>query len=307
MPSIAGLIARTASTSLPPPPLALVAGDSGLFKSTTDGITWTNVTHNFGTNPIMALAWSPTLLLYIAGAYTSKLSTSPDGITWTARTVGMTAENGAKWIPDLNIFIIFGSGGKLATSLDGITWTLRTVGTVVNIQDIAWSPALNLLVAVGSNAKIATSPDGITWTDRTTGLGTNTVITCIAWSETLGLFVLLGQDTVSYSATSSDGINWSLTQWNKGFSQDLIWLSSINLFVLSGKYGMIVTSPNGTTWTDRTSNVGNTLNDMAWSPKLNSFIAVGGFGNITTSPDGISWTDRTTNGGFGSNTLQSVV
>ena len=56
------------------------------------------------------------------------------------------------------------------TSPDGITWTARTGTNANNWIDIAWSPNLGIFAAVSNNGtlnRVQTSPDGITWTNRT--------------------------------------------------------------------------------------------------------------------------------------------
>jgi hypothetical protein len=70
-----------------------------------------------------------------------------------------------------------------------------------------------------------------------------------------------------------------------------------NKFVALGLDGAIMTSPDGNTWTARTSGVSrDTLLDVSWSDGL--FVAAGwdstDHGIILVSPDGISWERRTT-------------
>jgi hypothetical protein len=57
-----------------------------------------------------------------------------------------------------------------------------------------------------------------------------------------------------------------------------------------------MTSPDGISWTTRTSAADNSWVGLTWSPALSLFCAVAssGTGNrVMTSPDGISWTTRT--------------
>jgi len=64
-------------------------------------------------------------------------------------------------------------------------------------------------------------------------------------------------------------------------------------FVAVGGPGSILTSPDGISWTSRTSGTGNALTGVTWSGT--QFVAVGSGtgGIILTSPDGITWTSRT--------------
>jgi len=72
-------------------------------------------------------------------------------------------------------------------------------------------------------------------------------------------------------------------------------------FVVVGEEGSILSSPDGTTWTNRSPGAGNSLASVAFGASL--FVAVGQSGSILTSPDGTTWT--ATNSGTASH-LSSV-
>jgi hypothetical protein len=63
------------------------------------------------------------------------------------------------------------------------------------------------------------------------------------------------------------------------------------LFVAVGPYGTILTSPDGVSWTRRTSGTSSWLSGVTYGNGL--FVAVGMSGTILTSPDGVTWTART--------------
>jgi len=75
-----------------------------------------------------------------------------------------------------------------------------------------------------------------------------------------------------------------------------------NRLVALGSGGTIISSPDGTVWTARTSGTGNVLQDVVWSGA--QFVVVGDSGTILTSPDGVTWTSRTSGT---ANNLQSIV
>src|SRR5258708_2690995 len=60
--------------------------------------------------------------------------------------------------------------------------------------------------------------------------------------------------------------------------------------VAVGDAGTIVTSPDGTTWTARTSGASSALNGITWSGT--QFLAVGDAGTVVTSATGIAWAVR---------------
>ena len=62
-------------------------------------------------------------------------------------------------------------------------------------------------------------------------------------------------------------------------------------FVSVGNSGTILTSPDGNSWTERTSGTSKYLRGVTYGNEL--FVTVGFFGTILTSPDGITWTERT--------------
>src|SRR6266699_4443960 len=72
-------------------------------------------------------------------------------------------------------------------------------------------------------------------------------------------------------------------------SQTLLAITwSGSQFVALGQAGIILTSPDGHTWTEQGAPVQADLFNIAWSGS--QFVAVGFYGTILTSPDGGSWT-----------------
>ena len=114
-----------------------------------------------------------------------------------------------------------------------------------------------------------------------------------------------GQVLTVDSATTT-GVKWAtvnqpLTWTPRIGSQSGYVFSSIayngsNLFVAAGTQGTLLTSPDGITWTSRTSGFGSqNIYAVAFGNGL--FVAVGSNGVLTTSSDGITWTARTANMG----------
>jgi hypothetical protein len=86
-------------------------------------------------------------------------------------------------------------------------------------------------------------------------------------------------------------------------------ISSQGLFVAVGYNGIILTSPDGSTWTSRTSQNpnGTLLNLSLYGVTYGNglFVAVGDFGIIISSPDGINWSQPVP-GNINSNPLNGV-
>jgi len=55
-----------------------------------------------------------------------------------------------------------------------------------------------------------------------------------------------------------------------------------------GDGGTILTSPDGATWTPRTSGTTYPLRRVTWTGSV--FLAVGSTGRLLRSPDGVAWT-----------------
>lgn len=73
---------------------------------------------------------------------------------------------------------------------------------------------------------------------------------------------------------------------------DSVWAHALRLFVVVGTNGLVLTSPDGETWTSRTAAAANNWQCVAWSGTLFAAISSDGADRVMTSPDGITWTSR---------------
>ena len=116
-------------------------------------------------NSWRAVCWSPELALFVAVSVSgtgNRVMTSPDGITWTART--SAADNTLRsvcWAAGPKLFFaVADAGNKVHTSPDGITWTSRT-GAADNVwRSVCWSQELSIVVMVaetGAGNRVATA------------------------------------------------------------------------------------------------------------------------------------------------------
>ena len=275
--------------------------NTGIVFTSPDGITWTERTSEIR-YPLMSVTYSETLGLFVAvGAYKIIL-TSPDGITWTERTQISTYWNlySVTYSESLGLFVAVGQNGNsigIYTSPDGITWTQRTSG-ITNIlgtlYSVTYSETLGLFVAVGENTTILTSPDGIHWTERTGETPQDEYLRSIAYSEDLGLFVIVGFNGIILTTTNMVVLDVVMKSQLSGTQTSIIYSEDLGLFVIVGYTGIIFTSPDGITWTQRTSGIVDTLNlfSVTYSEKLGLFVAVGERRKIITSSNGIHWIIR---------------
>jgi len=154
-----------------------------------------------------AVAYANGLFVAIARSTSTSFATSPDGITWTERTV----PSGAYYaiIYANNLWVAVGNG-VCVTSTDGITWTARTMAG--NMGTIAYGRGLFVAFGAGKfggsysgATTYYTSPDGITWTSRTcTSMGYADVV-FDGFSFLASPYVSNTGGTYSYWYFSADG------------------------------------------------------------------------------------------------------
>jgi len=82
------------------------------------------------------------------------------------------------------------------------------------------------------------------------------------------------------------GTTWTQRTWQGNSLFDVTYGNG--LFVAVGSGGIILTSPDGVSWTLRNSGTSRDINGVAYAKGL--FVAVGERGTIVTSPDGVTWT-----------------
>jgi hypothetical protein len=168
---------------------SFAAVGNGYAATSPSGGVWTDRSI---TGDHYGIAWNGTV--YAAVGYSSAASTSPDGITWTARTIPTGNYLDIAW--NGSVFAAVGSS-VAATSPDGATWTSQTIPTG-DYQAVAWNGSV--FAAVGSSVA-ATSPDGATWTSQTIPTGD---YQAVAWNGYV--WIAIGQTAF---ATSPDGATWT--------------------------------------------------------------------------------------------------
>lgn len=139
----------------------------------------------------------------------SRIRSSTDGVTWTARNSAKAASTlgpqSAIWAGGtINKFFTGYFEGQIESSPDGVTWTNEAVGASPK-SAAAFSPTLNLIVWVNaSGTATATSDNGTTWTARATPVAFSQVM----WSAHHGKFFAAGNASMAVYS-SVDGITWS--------------------------------------------------------------------------------------------------
>ena len=86
------------------------------------------------------------------------------------------------------------------------------------------------------------------------------------------------------------GTTWTLCSQGFGVFYGVAYGNGLFVAVGGLGFGTILTSPDGVSWTERTSGTYNPLSSVTYGN--GTFVAVGEGGTILTSPDGVSWTER---------------
>jgi hypothetical protein len=238
--------------------------------------------------------------------------TSPDGITWTARTEPNSSDwssvTYASWARSVNNKALTSNVATLTTAaahnysvgmvvtITGVDATFNGTYTITaatstsfsyaktasNVSSAAVSPvgtaSAGWFVSVGEGGTQAamTSPDGITWTVRTTPNG---VYNGIAYGN--GVFVASNTNTGPQNGddlhkfmTSPDGVNWTRVSLPAYNSWRGLTFGN-GIFVAVGVEGTgnrVMTSTDGTNWTLRTSTADNSWYSVVYGNAL--FVAV---------------------------------
>lgn len=234
--------------------------------------------------------------IFVAVGEYGTILTSPDGVSWTARSSG--TGHGLNGITYGNGLYVAVGDDTVVTSPDSVNWTVSSADVpALGFSQITYGNGIFVLVG-GTTFSYVFVSDGAIWTSAGSYQYTFFKITYangVFWAIKV-IYSLHGHIPPLQSiVTSTDGITWTpvwesnVVDWPHNISK-LTYVS--NLFFAVGRDGTIVTSPDGVIWTEQTSGAVEWLNDLTYGSGI--FTAVGGNGKILTSSDGINWTTRTT-------------
>jgi hypothetical protein len=224
-----------------------------------------------------------TLRLYGAGLLVALLLTlaahgsSSPNFTISLNPTSLTVQQGSSGTIRLTITPQGGFTGTVSLSLVGAPSGVTLSPTSVSVTGS--SPVTrNLTVSVGSGVAPGTYNLQVRATSG-------------SLTKTAGLSLTV---TASGGGGGGGGGSGAGTTWTLRFPgfNDLNGVTYGNgLFVAVGgspDSSTILTSPDGVTWTQRTSPTSNSL--YGWTYGNGTFVAVGRWGTILTSPDGVTWT-----------------
>jgi hypothetical protein len=157
-------------------------GGSAYVQTSSDGITWTAqagapsaLPSGYGWDRI---DYCNNLFIAVSHAVTTNIMTSPDGVTWTKRTVPSGVYSASTYGSATYCIVGNQFGASYPTVLsssDAITWTSRTSTEAGNAWvGVAFGNSLFVAVAAAGINYMMTSANAIAWSIQTYG-NTNTV------------------------------------------------------------------------------------------------------------------------------------
>lgn len=220
-----------------------------------------------------------------------------DGGAATDDLVGVATDGGVTFIAVVNV----AGAPNISKSVNGgRTWALTapTMGEIAAPQGImhdgtrwvAWG-------TTASDESMAYSTDaGVTWTGKAIVPATALSISEIAFGNSL--YVAVGNMGANCYTCATIGGTWVQRTWGSAFTglmSGVCWCPSISLWVAVGGVGTtseIQTSPDGITWTRRTSATSTILRsvkEVIGADNTAFILAVGDDGEIETSTNGTAW------------------
>jgi hypothetical protein len=284
--------------------LVAVAGDSTAFAFTDRTASPTNTYYALvgATDQFLALTDSTTL--------GNQIRSSTDGITWSGSggIAGSYQWNGLAWGNGIYVAAALNGGSgttmnRLAYSADGVTWT--TVNIYPTITSTSSSSigfrfakfALNKFWVYGANGSaspVASSADGATWVVEDTL--SNREYFDMEWNG-VNTLVMVG---TGYTAVSTDGGATWTEHAQAGLNMvKVVWNGTLFVAVgyTAGPVAAIWTSPDGVTWTARTTPTPTAyaFGTISYAPDGNLGILVAGYNSparnaVAVSQDGgVTW------------------
>ena len=298
----------------------LALAESEVAATSQDGLTWTErsatvkeidilqtakdtvVDWQVGTLPSTsewnAVTYSADDDQYVAVAGNSiAVATSPDGITWTSRTIP-TGSDDARAIGYGNgIYVVpYYSSNDVATSSDGITWTFQSnvLNNTRDWSDIAFGNGTFVLVQIGTNTS-EFSTNGTTWTAST--LPSFTDWTSVAFGN--GTFVTVSGVSSASTAgaySTNNGASWTASTLPASDYWSSVAFGGGKFVAVAGNASQASTNfaystDDGQTWSSVTVPSGNWSN-VSYAGGV--FVATSYNSNdALISEDGITWTTDT--------------
>ena len=295
------------------------AGDA--FYSTTNGATWTQF--SFGaqdpsSNVLYSIAADNTTGLLAGNVEVLLGSVVANQVVWPGQ-IGPALTNVPSWtyfaavLETNGAYELAGYDGMIVqSSVSNGIYSWDTPYYCVRDWLFQVTQSSGLYVAVGDNVRIMTSGDGADWTAEEVPLTNSvsafdTVFLCVGGTTNLlvaagskGSLAVSPNTLIAIAETNADGslftnyasslgVIWNSLPAPAGTTNDLAGICAFNSnYFLVGSYGTLLSSPDGTNWSNLSSGKTEYLSGIA--AFTNGLLVVtGNKGTILTSADGTNW------------------
>jgi len=259
-----------------------------IFTS-TDGITWTNVT-SFN-NRYNDVIWVDTIQMLIAVGSNGKIITSTNGTDWIERnTITQMSLNSISY-NKAGVIIAGGNNGTIIKSTDGINWSVVTSGTQKQITRIRFIDNINIYIAIGSGI-ILQSNTGTDWVIVKDGVNTN-IEKAININDS-NIVIGVGRANPQYQIIKTTNLNeWNIQFTTKKSLTGICYSKNLRKCLAVGNGIICSSSNNGDTWSEVSGVTSEYLKSITYSEDKQIFVIVGDNGTILTSIDGINFASAT--------------
>lgn len=279
--------------------------DGGVYKSTNDGTTWTDLNQKLSTLQYQSADYDPTNLLSFQGGTqdNNKMTSTDGGSNWIQRTTG---DGGYTIVDPVNTNYVYGQyvngsiqrSNNSGVSFSSITPSGSTGGLFYNPYEMA--PGDHNTIVFGradiwktTNAQTASSSSG--WTQiATTGIvGGN--VSAIGISATNINKIYIGTSNGRILVTTDNGANWSVQTGYPYVSDFIVDNTNDNICYATlggtGTTHVLKTTNSGLNWTNITGNLPNiAANSIVMRTLSPRTLFVGtDFGVFQSTNEGANW------------------
>lgn len=239
-------------------------------------------------NPWSMVTFGNGLFVAVASTGTNRVMTSPDGQTWTHRSVPDGAWRGVTY--GGGQFVAVGSAGtfRVMTSPDGITWTGQSAAQANAWRDVEYGNGRFVAVSNDGSDRVMTSTDGATWASRSAPAN--------GWYSLVygnGLFAAVAINGNHRVMTSPDGITWTGRPAAPGDWYSVTHGDGKFASVATAGDVRLMTSADGISWVPDSSIPANDWRSIAYGDGRFIATAISGGERILNSTDAEVWTATT--------------
>jgi formylglycine-generating enzyme required for sulfatase activity/photosystem II stability/assembly factor-like uncharacterized protein len=277
------------------------AAAGGVYRSTDNGITWTEMNSDLGVYCLAAVGSN-----LFAGTDGGVYLSTDDGVSWTVK--GLTSSSHIYSLAVIGTTLFAGSFGHVYRSTDnGATWTGGQNGLPYNdILELAANES-SLFAGLSGHGIFRSTDQGESWAQLSNGIPTDQSVFSLAFN---GGYIFAGVAGHGVYRSIDNGISWASA--NVGMSDyvevDALAANGPSLF--AGTWGGVFVSTNcGTSWTAANGGLppGNTWPLVFQCFAFNGpilYTGTNGAGIFLSSDNGTSW--KAANDGITRSTVRTL-